>query len=69
MIRQTTNTDPKPIITRNGEKYIFIKKCNDSLYLYENEKYKYKETFTNFELGMVQEPDEKPHYKAHRINF
>ena len=69
MITQTTNEKPKPFVIKNGIMYKLIKQCNDTLYLYENMQYGFKETFTNFDLGMIKEANEKPNNKPHRIKF
>lgn len=36
-------------------RYIFVEKCNDNLFLYEEVNQKYKRCFTKFELGLVKQ--------------
>lgn len=40
------------VIKENGREYQFIKKCNDTIYLYEETKYGYKKCFSKFDLGI-----------------
>ena len=47
------------IISKNNHEYIFVKQCNDNLFLYKDMLYHYKETFTKHDLGLVKEI-EKP---------
>lgn len=57
------------IISKNGHEYIFIQQNNNRTYLYQDLLYGYKETFTDFDLGLVKEiikPDtnlKKTNYK------
>lgn len=69
MIKQVVISEPKDFIIKNGIRYKFIKKCNDMLFLYQNEKYGWKTTFSNYDLGMVEEADEKPFRKPFRLKF
>jgi len=39
------------VISINNHEYIFVKKCNDNLYLYKDLLYGYKECFTKYDLG------------------
>lgn len=48
------------IINKNNHIYIFIKQCNDDLFLYEEMQYHYKEAFSRYDLGLVKEVIEKP---------
>lgn len=43
------------IISKNGHEYIFIQQNNNRTYLYKDLLYGYKETFTDFDLGMIKE--------------
>lgn len=43
------------IIRKNNHRYIFVKQCNKNMFLYEEEKLKYKVCFTRFDLGMIKE--------------
>lgn len=50
------------IITKNGQKYEFVRRNNATTFLYQNKKYGYKETFTLYQLGVIKEkvsPDKK----------
>ena len=38
----------------NGHIYNYIEQCNDTLYLYEESKHKYKTTFSNHDLGLIE---------------
>lgn len=57
------------VISKNGHEYIFVKQNNNRTYLYQDLLYGYKETFTDFDLGLVKEiikPDtnlKKTNYK------
>lgn len=46
------------IINKNNHIYIFIKQCNDKLFLYEEMNLHYKETFSKYDLGLVKETEE-----------
>ena len=43
------------VISKNGHEYIFVKQNNNRTYLYKDLLYGYKETFTDFDLGMIKE--------------
>lgn len=43
------------IISKNGHEYIFIKQNNSKTYLYKDLLYGFKETFTDYDLGLVKE--------------
>ena len=43
------------IISKNGHEYIFVKQNNSKTFLYQDLLYGYKETFTDFDLGMIKE--------------
>ncbi len=42
-------------ITIDNREYEFIKQCNEKLYLYKEKKTGYKETFSKFDLGLVEQ--------------
>ena len=42
------------IISKNGHEYIFIQQNNNRTYLYKDLLYGYKETFTDYDLGLVK---------------
>lgn len=42
------------IISKNGHEYIFVKQNNSKTFLYQDLLYGYKETFTDFDLGLVK---------------
>ena len=48
------------IISKNGHEYIFIQQNNNRTYLYKDLLYGYKETFTNYDLGLVKEIIPRP---------
>ncbi len=48
------------IISKNGHEYIFVQKCNDKVYLYKDLLYGYKETFTDYDLGLVKPVTVRP---------
>lgn len=48
------------IINKNNHIYIFVKQCNDKLFLYEEMNLHYKETFDKYDLGLVKEVIEQP---------
>ena len=43
------------IISKNKNEYIFIKKCNENMFLYKDMLYGYTECFSRFDLGLVKE--------------
>lgn len=43
---------PKTVI-KNNRKYTFVQVCSNNMFLYENEKTKAKETFTKYDLGLI----------------
>ena len=45
--------DIPKIITRKNKQYIFIKQCNNNMFLYEDMYTKVKETFTKFDLNLI----------------
>ncbi len=42
------------IISKNGHEYIFVKKCNDNVFLYRDMLYGYNECFSRHELGLIK---------------
>lgn len=48
------------IISKNGHEYIFVKQNNNRTYLYKDLLYGYKETFTDYDLGLVKEIIPRP---------
>ena len=40
-------------IRRNNRKYNFVQVCSNNMFLYENEKTKVKETFSRYNLGLI----------------
>lgn len=51
----------------NNHIYKYINQCNDNLYLYEEQKCKYKSAFDSFQLGLITSP--KLNLRAHRNIF
>lgn len=45
------------IISKNNHEYIFVKKCNDNLFLYEDMLYGFKECFNRHELGLIKKQE------------
>ena len=45
---------PKVISKKNHE-YIFVKQCNEKVYLYKDMLYGYMECFTDYDLGLIEE--------------
>lgn len=45
---------PKNVVKKK-EKYVFIKKCNNNLFLYQNVEHEYIECFSKFDLGLVKQ--------------
>ena len=43
------------VISKNGHEYIFVQQNNNRTYLYKDLLYGYKETFTDYDLGLVKE--------------
>lgn len=43
------------VINIKKHKYIFVKKCNEDMFLYKEKKYGYNECFTKYELGLIKE--------------
>lgn len=42
------------IISKNNHEYIFVKKCNDKVYLYKDLLYGYTTCFDKHDLGLVK---------------
>jgi len=42
-------------IKKNNHRYIFVKKCNKWIFLYEDVVNGFKEYFTKFDLGLIKE--------------
>lgn len=42
------------IITKKKHKYIFVKKCNNNIFLYKEKTLGYSECFSRHELNMVK---------------
>ncbi len=57
------------VISKNGHEYIFVKQNNNRTYLYQDLLYGYKETFTDYDLGLVKQQVEPPKKlsKIHKI--
>lgn len=51
------------VISKDGHEYIFVKQNNSRTYLYKDMIYKYYETFTDFDLGLVKEVVERPNLR------
>ena len=56
------------IISKNGHEYIFIKKCNDKVYLYKDMIYGYTTCFDLYDLGLVKSVIVKPKSLVHHGN-
>ena len=48
------------VISKNGHEYIFVKQNNNKTFLYKDLLYGYKETFTDYDLGLVKPVTVKP---------
>ena len=48
------------IISKNRHEYIFVKQNNSKTFLYQDLLYGYKETFTDFDLGLIKPVIVKP---------
>ena len=48
------------VISKNGHEYIFVKQNNSKTFLYQDLLYGYKETFTDYDLGLVKPVTVKP---------
>lgn len=42
------------IISKDNHDYLFIKQCNKDIFLYEEQKGHYKETFSRYDLGLIK---------------
>lgn len=40
-------------VKKNGRNYTFTKVCKDNMYLYQDDQIKTTTTFTNFDLGLI----------------
>ena len=58
---------PKTII-KNNQKYEFIKRNNETTFLYKNKKYGYKATFSLYQLGVLKQQIEPPKLTVHPEN-
>ncbi len=43
------------IVSKKNQKYEFVKQVNKNMFLYKNILYGYKECFTLFDLGIIEE--------------
>lgn len=60
---------PKAII-KNNRKYTFVQVCSNNMFLYENEKTKAKETFTKYDLGLIDNTELDKKLKiANKVDF
>ena len=48
------------VISKNGHEYIFVKQNNSKTFLYQDLLYGYKETFKDYDLGLVKPVTVKP---------
>lgn len=48
------------IISKNGHEYILVKQNNETTFLYKDMIYRYNETFTKFDLGLVKPVTVRP---------
>lgn len=50
------------VVIKNKQEYEFVKRNNETTFLYKNKRYGFKETFTLYQLGVIKEevsPDKK----------
>ena len=43
------------VISKKDHEYIFVKQCNERMYLYKDMITGYKECFTDYDLGLIEE--------------
>ena len=43
------------VISKNNHEYIFVKQCNERVYLYKDMIYGYMECFTDYDLGLIED--------------
>lgn len=43
------------VISKNNHEYIFVKQCNERVYLYKDMLYGYMECFTEHDLGLIED--------------
>lgn len=58
---------PKTII-KNKQEYEFVKRNNETTFLYQNKKYGYKETFSMYQLGVLKQQIEPSKLTVHPEN-
>ena len=58
---------PKTII-KNKQEYEFVKRNNETTFLYKNKKYGYKETFSMYQLELLKQQIEPPKLAVHPEN-
>ena len=51
------------IISKNGHEYIYVKKCNDKVYLYKDMIYGFTRCFDLHDLGLIRPVTVKPRIK------
>ena len=59
---------PKTII-KNNQKYEFVKRNNETTFLYQNKKYGYKETFSLYQLGVLKQQIEPPKLNPENVKI
>ena len=60
---------PKTVIKGN-KKYNFVQACSKDMFLYENEKTKAKETFSKYDLGLLDNKELDKKLKiANKVDF
>lgn len=59
-------TIPK-IISKNRHEYIFVKKCNNNIFLYKDMLYGYNECFSRYDLGLIKKQPKISYANKHNI--
>lgn len=60
---------PKTVI-KNNRKYTFVQACSNNMFLYKNEKTKAKETFSKYDLGLLDNKELDKKLKiANKVDF
>lgn len=55
------------VFGKDGHEYIFVKKCNDNLFLYKDMLYRYNECFSRHELGLIKKQATMRYANKHNI--
>ncbi len=55
------------VISKNGHEYILEKQVNDTIFLYKDMLYGYRECFCKHELGLIEKQPKMIYAKKHYI--